>query len=204
MIELYAAATSNSVRARIALEECGLPYQLNFVDLAKGEHKTPQFLALNPNAQIPVIVDSEGPGGKPLTLAQSTAILLYAAEKSGKFLPRDPAARPRVLQALMNASTDVTPLFGTVNACLRAKEPHAPTTQMFKDRLRGFFKVWDQQLGKSRYAAGDEVTVADLSLLAGWWRTKGALPELVDGLPNLTRWAETMLARPAVQRALKF
>ena len=204
MIDLYAAATSNSVRARIALEECGLPYKLNRVDLAKGEHKTPQFLALNPNAQIPVIVDSDGPGGKPLTLAQSTAILLYAAEKSGKFLPKDPAARPRVFQALMNASTDVTPLFGTVNACLRAKEPHAPTAQMFKDRLRGFFKVWDEALAKSRYAAGDEMTVADISLLAGWWRTKGALPELVEGLPNLTRWAEEMQARPAVQRALTF
>ena len=204
MIDLYAAATSNSVRARIALEECGLPYKLNRVDLTKGEHKTPQFLALNPNAQIPVIVDSDGPDGKPLTLAQSTAILLYAAEKSGKFLPKDPAVRPRVLQALMNASTDVTPLFGTVNACLRAKEPHAPTAQMFKDRLRGFFKVWDEALAKSRYAAGDEVTVADISLLAGWWRTKGALPELVERLPNLTRWAEEMQARPAVQRALAF
>jgi glutathione S-transferase len=109
-----------------------------------------------------------------------------------------------VLQALMNASTDITPLFGTVNACLRAKEPHAPTAQMFKDRLRAFFKVWDEQLAKTRYAAGDEVTVADISLLAGWWRTKGALPELLEGLPNLARWGEEMQARPAVQRALKF
>jgi len=204
MIDLYAAATSNSVRARIALEECGLPYQLKFVDLAKGEHKAPQFLALNPNGQIPVVVDSDGPGGKPLTLSQSTAILIYAAEKSGKFLPKDPGARARVMQGLMNASTDVTPLFGTVNACLRAKEPHAPTIQMFKDRLRAFFKVWDDHFAKSRYAAGDEVTVADFSLLAGWWRTKGALPELLEGFANLKRWGEGMSARPAVQRALKF
>ena len=204
MIDLYAAATSNGMRARIALEECGLAYTLHPIDLAKGEHKTAAFLAMNPNAQIPVIVDRDGPGGKPLTLSQSTAILLYSAEKSGKFLPKDPAARAAMLQALMNASTDITPLFGTVNACMRAKEPHAPTTQMFKDRLRAFFKVWDDKLGKSRYAAGEEVTVADLSLLAGWLRTKGALPEVVENLPNLARWGAEMSARPAVQRALKF
>ncbi|HUN67932.1 MAG TPA: glutathione S-transferase family protein [Burkholderiales bacterium] len=204
MIDLYAAGTSNGMRARIALEECGLAYTLHPIDLTKGEHKTAAFLAMNPNAQIPVIVDRDGPGGKPLTLSQSTAILLYAAEKSGKFLPKDPAARAAMLQALMNASTDITPLFGTVNACMRAKEPHAPTTQMFKDRLRAFFKVWDDKLATSRYAAGDEVTVADLSLLAGWLRTKGALPELVENLPNLARWGAEMSARPAVQRALKF
>jgi len=204
MIDLYAAGTSNGMRARIALEECGLPYALKFVDLAKGENKTPQFLALNPNAQIPVIVDHEGPGGKPLTLSQSTAILLYAAEKSGRFLPKDPAARARALQGLMCASTDITPLFGTVNATMRAKEPHAPTTQMFKDRLRAFFKVWDEHFAKAAYAAGDEVTVADLSLLAGYLRTKGALPDVLEGLPNLQRWGDGMSARPAVQRALKF
>ena len=173
MIDLYAAGTSNGMRARIALEECGLPYKLLPIDLAKGEHKTPQFLAMNPNGQIPVIVDHDGPGGKPLTLSQSTAILLYCAEKSGKFLPKDPAA-------------------------------HAPTVQLFKDRLRGLFKVWDDQLAKSKYAGGGEITVADLSLLAGYLRTKGAQPELVEGMPNLKRWGDELSARPAVQRAMKF
>jgi len=204
MIDLYAAGTSNGMRARIALEECGLPYKLIPIDLAKGEHKTPQFLAMNPNGQIPVIVDHDGPGGKPLTLSQSTAILLYCAEKSGKFLPKDPAARAAMLPALMNASTDVTPVFGALTAATRAKEPHAPTVQLFKDRLRGLFKVWDDQLAKSKYAAGGEITVADLSLLAGYLRTKGAQPELVDGMPNLKRWADELSARPAVQRAMKF
>jgi GST-like protein len=204
MIDLYAAGTSNGMRARIALEECGLPYKLNFIDLAKGENRTPQFLALNPNGQIPVIVDHEGPGGKPLTLSQSTAILLYAAEKSGKFLPKDPAARAAMLQALMSASTDITPVFGALTAAASAKEPHAPTVQMFKDRLRALFKVWDDKLAKTKYAAGNELTVADLSLLAGWLRVKGARPELLEGLQNLNRWAEELAARPAVQRALKF
>jgi GST-like protein len=204
MIDLYAAGTSNGMRARIALEECGLPYKLNFIDLAKGEHKTPQFLAMNPNGQIPVIVDHDGPGGKPVTLSQSSAILLYCAEKSGKFLPKDPAARPAMLQALMSASTDVTPIFGALTAMANAKPPHEPSVQAFKDRLRGFFKVWDEQLAARKFAGGEEISVADLSLFAGYWRTKGAQPALVEGLPNLARWGEQMAARPAIQRAIKF
>ena len=204
MIDLYAAGTSNGMRARIALEECGLPYQLHPIDLTKGEHKTAAFLAMNPNGQIPVIVDHEGPGGKRVTLSQSTAILLYCAEKSGRFLPKDPAARAAMLQALMNASTDVTPIFGSLFAVLRAKEPHAPTAQLFKDRLRGFFKVWVDNLAKEKCCAGDEATIADFSLYAGYARIKGAAPEIVEGLPNVARWAEAMAARPAIQRAMKF
>ena len=203
MIDLYAAGTSNGMRARIALEECGLPYTLHPVDIAKGEHKTPQFLAMNPNGQIPVIVDRDGPGGKPLTLSQSTAILIYAAEKSGKFMPKDPAARAAMLQALMSASTDVTPVFGAYFGA-KNKEPNSPITQMFKDRVRALFQVWDGALGKRKYCAGDEVTVADLSLYAGYARIKGAAPDAVEGMPNVARWADAMAARPAIQRALKF
>jgi len=204
MIDLYAAGTSNGMRGRIALEECGLAYNLHPIDLTKGEHKTPQFLALNPMGQIPVIVDHEGPGGLSVTLSQSTAILLYCAEKSGKFLPKDPAARPAMLQALMSASTDVTPIFGALTAMANAKPPHEASVQAFKDRLRGFFKVWDEQLAKRKFAGGDEISVADLSLFAGYWRTKGAQPALVEGFPNLAKWAEQMAARPAIQRAIKF
>lgn len=204
MIDLYAAGTSNGMRARIALEECGLEYTLHPIDLAKGENRTPQFLAMNPMGQIPVIVDRDGPGGKPVTIAQSTAILLYCAEKSGKFLPKDAAARALAYQALMSASTDVTPMFGALFACVRSKEPHEPTIAMLRERLKGMFKYWDDQLARKKYAAGDEVTVADLSLLAGWLRTKGSAPDVVDGFPNLARWAAEMSARPAVQRALKF
>jgi len=204
MIDLYAAATSNGIRARIALEECGLPYELHKVDIPKGENRTAAFLAMNPDGQIPVIVDSDGPGGKPLTLSQSTAILLYCAEKSGKFMPRDPAARPAVLRAVMSASTDVTPLFGAYFLAKSMKEPHAPTVQMFKDRVRGMFQVWDAALAGKKYCAGGEVTIADFSLYAGFARIKGAAPDIVEGLPNVARWAEAMGARPAIQRALKF
>jgi GST-like protein len=204
MIDLYAAGTSNGMRARIALEECGLPYTLHPIDLMKGEQRAAKFLAMNPNGQIPVIVDQDGPGGKPVTLSQSTAILLYCAEKSGRFMPKDPAARAAVLQGLMSASTDITPIFGCLFGVLRAKEPHPPTAQMFKERLRGFFQVWEDTLAKKKCCAGDDVTVADLSLYAGYARVKGSAPELVEGLPNLARWAGEMASRPAIQRATKF
>jgi len=202
MIDLYAAATSNGMRARMALEECGLAYTLHPVALEKGEHKTPQFLAMNPNAQIPVIVDQDGPGGRPLTLSQSTAILIYCAEKSGKYLPREGAARAATWQALMSASTDITPVFGAYFA-VRAKE-HAPAADLFKARLREFFRVWDERFGTQQHAAGGEVTSADFSLFAGYVRIKGAVPDLCAGLPRLERWAGEMASRPAMQRAVKF
>ena len=204
MIDLYAAGTSNGMRARIALEECGLPYNFHPIDIQKGEQKSPKFLAMNPMGQIPVIVDSEGPGGKPVTLSQSSAILLYCAEKSGKYQPRDPAARPAFLQALMSASTDVTPMIGAVFAVIRSKDPHGPTADMFRGRVRGYFKVWDDYLGQRKYCAGNELTIADFSLYAGYARAKGAVPETCEGLPNLERWAKELGGRPAIQRATRF
>ena len=201
MIDLYAAGTSNGMRARIALEECGLEYTFHPIALDKGEHKTPQFLAMNPNGQIPVIVDRDAPGGKPVTLSQSSAILIYCAEKSGKYLPQDGAARAAMLEALMIASTDVTPMFGSCFGLMRSKEPHAPSIQLFKDRLHAFFKVWDDKLAKRKYCAGDEVTIADFSLYAGYARMKSVMPDTLEGLPNVTRWAGEMAARPAIQRA---
>ncbi len=103
----------------------------------------------------------------------------------------------------MSASTDVTPVFGAYFGA-KNKEPHSPITQMFKDRVRALFQVWDGALGKRKYCAGDEVTVADLSLYAGYARIKGAAPDALEGMPNLARWADAMAARPAIQRALKF
>ena len=205
MIDLYAAGTSNGMRARIALEECGLKYNWHPIDLTKGEHKTPQYLAMNPMGQIPVLIDNEGPGGAKITLAQSSAIMMYCAEKAGKFIPTDPAKKAAMLEAYMSASTDITPMFGSVNACVRNPnpEPYKQAGEMFKQRLGGYFKVWNDLLGKRKYAAGDEVTIADLSLYAGYWRTKGAFPELVAGMPNLERWGNETGARPAIQRALK-
>jgi GST-like protein len=201
MIDLYAAATSNGMRARIALEECGLAYNWHRIDLTKGEHKKPEFLKINPFGQIPAIVDSDGPGGKPVTIHQSTAILMYLAEKSGKLLPKNAADRPAFLEALMSGSTDITPQFGAVNAARMAKEPHQATVDLLKARLHGLFAVWNDLLGKRKYAAGNEVTIADLSLYAGYWRTKGAMADAVANMPNLERWAAEIGARPGVKRA---
>ena len=204
MIDLYAAGTSNGMRARIALEECGLAYKLHPVALDRGENKTPQFMALNPNAQIPVIVDHEGPGGKPLTLSQSSAILVYCAEKSGKLMPKEGAARALMWQALMSASTDITPTIGSIFAVVRSKDPHAPTANLFKERFRQYLKVWDATLGRQWYAAGGEMTIADISLYAGWVRIKSVSPDVCEGVANVERWAAEMAARPAMQRATKF
>jgi glutathione S-transferase len=192
------------MRARMALEECGLAYHFHPVALDKGENKTPQFLAMNPHGQIPVIVDHEGPGGKPITLSQSSAILVYCAEKSGKFMPKEGTARAAMWQALMSASTDITPTIGSIFAVVRSKEPHAPTANLFKDRCRHYLKVWDNTLGQRKYAAGSELTIADISLYAGWVRIKAASPEVCEGLPSLERWEKEMGARPAMQRATRF
>lgn len=204
MIHLHAAGTSNGMRARIALEECGLPYEFHPIDLANGENKTPAYLAMNPNGQIPVIVDTDGPGGKKVTLSQSMAILVYCAEKSGKFIPTDPAKRPAFSQALMSAATDMGPTLGTIFAIVRSKEPHRPTAEMFENRWKEYLKVWDDTLAKHPYAAGKEVSIADFALYGTVARTKAILPQLCADVPNVDRWLERIGARPATQRAMKF
>jgi GST-like protein len=204
MIDLSAAGTSNGMRARIALEECGLAYKLHPIALEKGENRTVKFLTMNPNGQIPVIVDHEGPGGKPVTVSQSSAILVYAGEKSGKYIPKEPAARAAFWQALMSASTDMTPTLGAIFQIVRSKDPHGPSADMFKARWKQYLKVWDERFEEQKYAAGNEITLADFSLYAGYARAKAAIPELCEGFPNAERWANEMAARPAIQRALKF
>ena len=114
MIDLYSAGTANGFRASVTLEEAGLPFHLHKVDLAKGEHRSAEFLKRNPAGLIPVIVDQDGPGGKPLTLSQSGAIILYVAEKTGKFLPEDPARRAVAMQWFMQGATDVAATSGAI------------------------------------------------------------------------------------------
>jgi GSH-dependent disulfide-bond oxidoreductase len=140
VIDLYAAGTSNGMRAKIMLEECGVPYTLHPIDLMKGDQKKPEFLARNPWGQIPVIVDSEGPGGKPMTLSQSVGIMLYLAEKTGKFIPQDSAKRAAFWQALMNAASDMGPTLGSIFTIVRSKEPHKPSQQIFEDRWKGYMQ----------------------------------------------------------------
>jgi GST-like protein len=201
MIELYAAGTGNGQRGAIALEETGLAYRLHKIDLTKGEQRAPEFLARNPMGQIPVIVDSEGPGGKPLTLSQSGAILLYAAEKSGKFLPKDPARRYKAIEWMMNACTDIAVTSGAIfQMSVAAKEKVPSSIEHFENRLLKFLRVCDGQL-RTREFLTDEITVADLALYPVTLGRK-ALIEKAGDLPNLTRWMAVLAARPGVQRAI--
>ncbi len=202
MIELYFAPTANGLRAAVALEETGLSYRAHQVDLAKGEQRTPEFLKLNPAGLIPVIVDPDGPGGKPLTLSQSGAIVLYAAEKSGKFLPKDAARRALAMQWVMQAASDIA---GTSSTIFRMEtsvpEKIAANTDYFKHRLLGFFAACDAQLAARAYLA-DEFSVADIMLYPNFAARK-ALIDQAGGFANLQRWAAAMAARPGVQRGMK-
>jgi GST-like protein len=202
MIDLYLAGTANGLRASVALEECGLPYTAHKIDLTKGEQRTPEFLKLNPAGQIPVIVDRDGPGGKPLTLAQSGAIILYCAEKSGKFLPKDPAQRANVLQWFMQGATDLAPTSGAIFQLeVVAPEKNAAITEHFKKRLLSFFGVCDKRLEGRDYLAG-ELSVADFMVYPNFAARK-ALVDAAGGFANLQRWGASMAARPGVQKGMK-
>jgi GST-like protein len=204
VIDLYAAPTSNGLRAKIMLDECGLPYKLHPIDLTKGENRTPEFLKLNPMGAFPVIVDPEGPGGKPITMAQSVGILTYLAEKSGKFMPKDAGSRPIFWQALNAAATDLGPTLGDIFAIQRSPEKHQPSQAIFEGRFKAQLKVLDGNLGRQKYVAGDEATIADFATYAVIYRAEQTVAPLLQGFPNLERWRKDMAARPGTQKGLKF
>ena len=202
MIELYAAQSSNGQRAAIVLEECGLPYRVHKLELMKGEQRTPEFLKINPAGAIPVIVDPDGPGGKPITLAQSGAIAIYAAEKTGKFLPQDPARRALALQWLMYAVTDcmaasMQVFFETV--LLPEKQPE--NLKFCEERLVRYFRVANGQLEGREWLA-DELSIADFAL----YPICAVRKPYIDGagdMPHLLRWMAAISAREGVTKALR-
>jgi len=204
VIDLYAAPTSNGLRAKIMCDECGVDYKLHVVDMAKGAHKTPEFMKLNPMGAIPVIVDKDGPGGKTVTAAQSVGIMMYLAEKTGKFIPKDPVKRAQFWEPLMHASTDVGPTLASVFAISRSKEPHKPSQQIFEGKFRDQLKWWDDALAKHKYCAGDEVTIADFALYAVVARARQVAPALTEGYKNLDRWLGEIGARPGVKKGMTF
>ena len=208
MIDLYAAPTTNGLRARIALEECGLDYTLHRVNMKEREHKAPEFLAMNPMGMTPVIVDHDGPGGTAITMAQSIGILFYLAEKSGKFLPTDPAARATFWDPMMNTATDMGPTYGAVSFVGRWPSEHAEEAacakEHFQQRFRDFCAVWEEKLSGQRYCAHNQVTIADFSLFGLVTRAKASYPEMATGFANLDRWHDEIAARPGVQKALNF
>lgn len=200
MYHLYMAPTGNGRRPAVMLEECGLPYTVHKVDLAKGDQKKPEFLALNPQGSIPVLVEEAG--GKKTALAQSGAILLHLAEKTGKFLPKDPAARATALQWFMAAQTDAAPASSAIfYASSALPDKSAGNTQFYEGRLVNVMKAFDHQLGKNPFLAGSEPTIADFALIT----IVAGRQELLDktpGLDHLKKWAATMKARPGVAKGL--
>jgi GSH-dependent disulfide-bond oxidoreductase len=202
MIDFYTAGTANGHRAAIALEESGLAYRAHKLNLQAGDQRKPEYLKINPAGAIPAIVDDEGPGGKPLALAQSGAIVLYVAEKSGKFLPKDPVRRAVALQWLLHACSDVAGGSGTLfQLSMVAPEKSAPNVEFFEKRLVNALRAADARLTDREYLV-DEFSVADLALYPVV-ATRKPVIEKHGGLPNLAKWAERMAARPGVAKGMQ-
>jgi GST-like protein len=209
-LQLYSLPTPNGVKASIMLEETGLPYEPHRVNFDAREQLSPEFLALNPNNKIPAILDPDGPGGKPLPLCESGAILIYLAEKTGRLLPRDPAARYLTLQWLMFQMGGVGPMFGQVGFFNKFAgkdyEDKRPRDRYVAESRR-LLAVLDRQLAAHAWIAGDEYTIADIATfpwvrnLIGYYEA-GELVGMAD-FSHLARALERFLARPAVTRGLE-
>jgi GST-like protein len=201
MIELYMWGTANGLRASLALAETGLAHKVHKVDLTKGEQKRPEFLKLNPLGAIPVMVDSDGPGGKPLTLAQSGAIVVYACEKAGMFIPVDGLRRAMAAQWFLAAASDIAGTSSTVFSLETLAPEKAPANvEFFRSRLLGYFRNVDAHLAGREYLA-DEISFADLMFYPNYSARKPLL-EAAGGMENLKRWGERMAARPGVQKRM--
>jgi GSH-dependent disulfide-bond oxidoreductase len=200
MIQLYTWATPNGKKVSIMLEEVELSYEVHPINIAKGDQLKPEYLAINPNNKIPAIIDSDGPGGKPLKLFESGAILMYLAEKTGKFLPQEPAKRYEVIQWLMFQMGGVGPMFGQANYFYRLEEkvPFA-VERYYKEAIR-LYKVLEQTLGQRDYLAG-EYSIADIATYPWVGRHDGHNVKLEE-FPNVKRWFDGISQRPAVKRGM--
>lgn len=209
-LQLYSLPTPNGVKVSIMLEEIGLPYEPHTVDIGKNETWTPEYLALNPNGKIPAIIDPDGPGGKPLALFESGAILVYLAEKTGQLLPTDPAERYETLQWVFFQMAAIGPMFGQVGFfhkfAGREYEDKRPRDRYVAESKR-LLGVLETRLEGRDWIMGKAYTIADVATL-GWVRNLVGFYEagdLVDyaSLKNVPAWLERGLARPAVQRGLE-
>ncbi|HVE07699.1 MAG TPA: glutathione S-transferase N-terminal domain-containing protein [Paraburkholderia sp.] len=199
-ITLYAWATPNGRKISVALEEMELPYTVKPVNIGKKEQFAPEFLAISPNNKIPAIVDPDGPDGKPISLFESGAILLYLGEKTGKFLPKTLRERVPVLEWLMWQMGGFGPMPGQVHhfAALQDESERRYGLKRFHDETRRLYAVLNTRLGQSEFVAG-ELSVADFAILGWAWRHERHKVDLAE-FPNVQRWYQTLFARPAVQR----
>jgi len=199
-IELHAFDTPNGRKISVALEEMALPYTIRIVDIGKGRQFDPEFLKISPNGKIPAIIDPEGPGGKPVSVFESGAILIYLGEKSGRFWPRDLAARIPVLEWLMFQHGGFGPIAGQVHhfAAVEDEDDRRYGLERFSKETRRLYAVMDGRLATHEYFA-DELSIADFAILGWAWRHPRHQVDLAE-FPNVRRWYETMMSRPGVAR----
>ncbi|MGP2490601.1 glutathione S-transferase N-terminal domain-containing protein [Mesorhizobium sp. PUT5] len=208
-LQLYSSPTPNGVKISIMLEETGLPYEAHYIDLGKDQTWTPEFLSLNPNGKIPAIIDPDGPGGQPLALFESGAILLYLAEKTGKLLPADAVQRYETIQWVFFQMAAIGPMFGQVGFFhkfagrdIADKRP----LERYVSESRRLLGVLDARLSGRDWIMGADYTIADVATL-GWVRNLVGLYGAGDlvgysDFKQVAAWLERGLARPAVQRGL--
>ena len=202
MIELYTWSTPNGRKVSIMLEELAIPYRVHAIDIGKGDQHKPEFVAISPNSKIPAIVDPDGPGGESFPLFESGAILLYLADKTGRFLTTDPALRFRTIQWLMFQMGHVGPMFGQVHHFLRsAPEPVPYAIERYSKETRRLYGVLDRHLAGNQYLAGD-YSVADIATYPWVARHQWHKVDL-DEFALVKRWFESIGSRPAVQRGMK-
>ena len=202
MIDLYTWSTPNGRKVSIMLEEVGLAYNVHAINIGKDDQFKPEFIAINPNSKIPAIVDPEGPDGRPVSMMESGAILIYLSEKTGKLTPQSKTGRYTALQWLMFQMGGVGPMFGQVHHFLRAaKEPVPYAIERYTKETRRLYGVLDARLKDREYLA-DEYSIADIATYPWvaryeWHKTR------LDDFPNVKRWYDAISARPAVQRGMK-
>lgn len=199
-IELHTFDTPNGRKISVALEEMGLPYSVHVVDITRGEQHDPAFVRLSPNHKIPAIVDPDGPGGKPISVFESGAILFYLGEKTGKFWPSDLRTRTTVMEWLMFQMGGFGPMPGQVHHFIALEDETSRTygLKRYMAETRRLYGVMDARLAENEYFAG-ELSIADFAILAWAWRHPRHKVELAD-FPHVARWYQTLMARPGVAR----
>jgi len=203
MIDVYSTATPNGHKVHIMLEECGLPYKLHHIDIGAGDQFKPAFLSISPNNKIPAIVDSEGLDGKPFSLFESGAILVYLASKAGKFLGHTDRDKFTTLQWLMFQMGGVGPMLGQAHHFrIYAPEKIEYGINRYTNEAKRLYSVLDKQLSKTAYLAGDDYTIADIATYP--W-TRSAKNQGIDwaDYPHAKRWFDAISERPAVQRGVQ-
>jgi GST-like protein len=201
-IDLFYWPTPNGWKITIMLEESGLPYEVVPVSIGAGDQFKPEFLAISPNNKIPAIVDPEGPGGEPISLFESGAILIYLAEKTGRFMPTDPRGRYLVLQWLMFQMGHIGPMLGQAHHFRGyAPEKIEYAVKRYTNEASRLYGVLDKRLGEAKYVAG-EYSIADMAIFP-WLRSHERQGQRLEDYPNVKRWFEAVDRRPAVRRALE-